>query len=138
MKRIGVLTSGGDGPGLNPCIRAATRMALGYGLEVMGVERGYAGLMNGEIIPLDARSVGGIIGKGGTFLGTTRAPEFKTPQGQREALRNLNRHGIEGLVIIGGNGSLSGAHALHQLGFSVPTTSLSIVAGTPTTGKPSW
>ena len=136
MKRIGVLTSGGDGPGLNPCIRAATRMALGYGLEVMGVERGYAGLMDGEIIPLDARSVGGIIGKGGTFLGTTRAPEFKTPQGQREALRNLNRHGIEGLVIIGGNGSLSGAHALHQLGFpvvGVPATIDNDVVGTDIT-----
>jgi len=119
MKRIGVLTSGGDGPGLNPCIRAVTRMALGHGLEVMGIERGYAGLMDGEIIPLDARSVGGIIGRGGTFLGTARAPEFKTPQGQREALRNLNRHGIEGLVVIGGNGSLAGACALHQLDFPV-------------------
>jgi len=119
MKRIGVLTSGGDGPGLNPCIRAVTRMALGHGLEVMGIERGYAGLMGGEMIPLDARSVGGIIGRGGTFLGTARAPEFKTPQGQREALRNLNRHGIEGLVVIGGNGSLTGACALHRLGFPV-------------------
>jgi len=119
MKRIGVLTSGGDGPGLNPCIRAVTRMALGHGLEVMGIERGYAGLMDGEMIPLDARSVGGIIGRGGTFLGTARAPEFKTPQGQREALRNLNRHGIEGLVVIGGNGSLTGACALHRLGFPV-------------------
>lgn len=119
MKRIGILTSGGDGPGLNPCIRAVTRMALGHGLEVMGIERGYAGLMGGEMIPLDARSVGGIIGRGGTFLGTARAPEFKTPQGQREALRNLNRHGIEGLVVIGGNGSLTGACALHRLGFPV-------------------
>jgi 6-phosphofructokinase 1 len=119
MKRIGILTSGGDGPGLNPCIRAVARMALGHGLEVMGIERGYTGLMDGEIIPLDARSVGGIIGRGGTFLGTARAPEFKTPPGQREALRNLNRHGIEGLVVIGGNGSLTGANALHQLGFPV-------------------
>jgi len=133
MKRIGVLTSGGDGPGLNPCIRAATRMALGYDCEVMGIERGYAGLMDGEMIPLDARSVGGIIGKGGTFLGTARAPEFKTPQGQREALRNLNRHGIEGLVVIGGNGSLAGAHALHQLDFpvvGVPATIDNDVVGT--------
>lgn len=133
MKRIGVLTSGGDGPGLNPCIRAVTRMALGYGLEVMGVVRGYAGLMNGEMIPLDARSVGGIMGKGGTFLGTARAPEFKTPQGQREALRCLNRHGIEGLVVIGGDGSLTGACALHRLGFpvvGVPATIDNDVAGT--------
>lgn len=133
MKRIGVLTSGGDGPGLNPCIRAATRMALGYDLEVMGIERGYAGLMDGEIIPLDARSVGGIIGRGGTFLGTARAPEFKTPKGQREALRNLNRHGIEGLVVIGGNGSLMGACALHRLDFpvvGVPATIDNDVVGT--------
>ena len=133
MKRIGVLTSGGDGPGLNPCIRAVTRMALGYGLEVMGIERGYAGLMDGEMIPLDARSVGGIIGRGGTFLGTARAPEFETPKGQREALRNLNRHGIDGLVVIGGNGSLKGACALHHLGLpvvGVPATIDNDVVGT--------
>ena len=133
MKRIGVLTSGGDGPGLNPCIRAVTRMALGYGMEVMGIEWGYAGLMRGDLIPLNARSVGGIIGKGGTFLGTARAPEFKTPKGQREALRCLNRHGVEELVVIGGNGSLSGACALHQLGFpvvGVPATIDNDVVGT--------
>ena len=133
MKRIGVLTSGGDGPGLNPCIRAVTRMALGYGLEVMGIERGYAGLMDGEMIPLDARSVGGIIGKGGTFLGTARTPEFETTKGQREALRCLNRHDIDGLVVIGGNGSLSGACALHHLGFpviGVPATIDNDVVGT--------
>ncbi|NIO68222.1 MAG: 6-phosphofructokinase [Anaerolineae bacterium] len=133
MRRIGVLTSGGDGPGLNPCIRAVTRTALGYGLEVMGIERGYAGLMDGEMIPLDARAVGGIIGKGGTFLGTTRAPEFKTVRGQREALRNLNKHSIEGLVVIGGNGSLTGALALHKHGFpvvGVPATIDNDVSGT--------
>ena len=133
MRRIGVLTSGGDGPGLNPCIRAVTRTALGYGLEVMGIERGYAGLMDGEMIQLDARAVGGIIGKGGTFLGTTRAPEFKTVRGQREALRNLNKHSIEGLVVIGGNGSLTGALALHKHGFpvvGVPATIDNDVSGT--------
>ena len=133
MKRIGVLTSGGDGPGLNPCIRAVTRMALGYGLEVMGIERGYAGLIDGELIPLDARSVGGIISRGGTFLGTARTPEFETPKGQRGAVRCLNRHGIEGLVVIGGNGSLIGACALHRLGFpvvGVPATIDNDVVGT--------
>jgi 6-phosphofructokinase 1 len=133
MRRIGVLTSGGDGPGLNPCIRAVTRTALGYGLEVMGIERGYAGLMDGEMIQLDARAVGGIIGKGGTFLGTDRAPEFETVKGQREALRNLNKHSIEGLVVIGGNGSLTGALALHQHGFpvvGVPATIDNDVPGT--------
>jgi 6-phosphofructokinase 1 len=133
MRRVGVLTSGGDGPGLNPCIRAVTRTALGYELEVMGIERGYAGLMDGEMIQLDARAVGGIIGKGGTFLGTARAPEFETVRGQREALRNLNRHSIEGLVVIGGSGSLAGALALHQHGFpvvGVPATIDNDVPGT--------
>jgi 6-phosphofructokinase 1 len=79
MKRIGVLTSGGDGPGLNPCIRAVVRTALTHGLEVMGIKRGYVGLIGGEIEPMDARSVGGIIGRGGTILGTARSPEFVTP-----------------------------------------------------------
>jgi 6-phosphofructokinase 1 len=133
MRRIGVLTSGGDGPGLNPCVRAVTRTALGYELEVMGIKRGYAGLMDCEMIQLDARAVGGIIGQGGTFLGTDRAPEFKTVQGQREALRNLNRQSIEGLVVIGGNGSLTGALALHKLGFpvvGVPATIDNDVPGT--------
>jgi 6-phosphofructokinase 1 len=119
MKRIGVLTSGGDGPGLNPCIRAVVRTALTHGLEVMGIKRGYVGLIGGEIDPMDARSVGGIIGRGGTILGTARSPEFMTPQGQREALRNLNRFGIEGLVVIGGNGSLTGALKLHEQGVAV-------------------
>ena len=133
MKRIGVLTSGGDGPGLNPCIRAVTRKAISYGLEVMGVKRGYHGLMDGEIIPLSARSVGGIIGQGGTFLGSSRPPEFKTERGQLEALHNLNEYEIEGLVIIGGNGSLRGALALHQQGFpvvGVPATIDNDVSGT--------
>jgi 6-phosphofructokinase 1 len=119
MKRIGVLTSGGDGPGLNPCIRAVVREALGLGMSVMGIRRGFAGLIDGEIDELSARSVGGIIGRGGTFLATARSKEFVTPQGQREALRNLNKHGIEGLVVIGGNGSLTGALKLHEQGVKV-------------------
>ena len=133
MKRIGVLTSGGDGPGLNPCIRAATRKALSLGMAVCGIKRGFAGLMDGEMVDLDARAVGGILGKGGTFLGTARALEFKTPRGQREALRNLNQAGVEGLVVVGGNGSLSGALALHKLGFpvvGVPATIDNDVGGT--------
>jgi 6-phosphofructokinase 1 len=134
MRRIGVLTSGGDGPGLNPCIRAVTRTALGYGLEVMGINRGYAGLVDCEMVPLDARAVGGIIGQGGTFLGTARAPEFETVQGQREALRNLNRHSIEGLVVIGGNGSLAGALALHKHGFPVVGVPATIDNDVPGTG----
>ncbi len=133
MKRIGMLTSGGDGPGLNPCIRALTRKAIGDGLEVMAIKRGYEGLIDGEIVPFTARSVGGISGKGGTILGSTRSEEFKTDKGQLEALRNLNRHGIEGLVVIGGNGSLKGALALHRRDFpvvGVPATIDNDIGGT--------
>ncbi len=119
MKRIAVLTSGGDGPGLNPCIRSVVRAALDKGLEVMGVRRGYDGLIDCDMIELSARSVGGILNRGGTFLGTARCPEFETKQGQREALRNLNRMSIDGLVVIGGNGSLTGALQLHKMNFPV-------------------
>jgi 6-phosphofructokinase 1 len=122
MKRIGVLTSGGDNPGLNPCIRAVVRMGLHTGLEVMGIRRGYAGLIDGEIDEMDARSVGGIIGHGGTILGTARCPEFYELKGRKEALRSLNRFGIDGLVVIGGNGSLTGALELWRMGF--PTTGI--------------
>jgi 6-phosphofructokinase 1 len=133
MKCIGVLTSGGDNPGLNPCIRAVVRMGIHLGLEVMGIRRGYAGLINGEIEAMDARSVGGIIGRGGTILGTARCPEFYEPKGRKEALRSLNRFGIGGLVVIGGNGSLSGALELWRLGFptiGVPSTIDNDVNGT--------
>ena len=133
MKRIGVLTSGGDNPGLNPCIRAVVRAGLYQGLEVMGIRRGYAGLVDGEIKNMDARSVGGIIGYGGTILGIARCPEFYEPQGRREALRSLNRFGIDGLVVIGGNGSLTGALELWRLGFpvvGVPSTIDNDVNGT--------
>ncbi len=119
MKRIAVLTSGGDGPGLNPCIRSVVRAALDKGLEVMGVRRGYDGLIDCDMIELSARSVGGILNRGGTFLGTARCPEFETKQGQREALRNMNRMSIDGLVVIGGNGSLTGALQLHKMNFPV-------------------
>jgi 6-phosphofructokinase 1 len=122
MKRIGVLTSGGDNPGLNPCIRAVVRMGLHLELEVMGIRRGYAGLIDGEIDEMDARSVGGIIGHGGTILGTARCPEFYELKGRKEALRSLNRFGIDGLVVIGGNGSLTGALELWRMGF--PTTGI--------------
>ena len=133
MKCIGVLTSGGDNPGLNPCIRAVVRTGLHLGLEVMGIHRGYAGLIDGEIVEMNARSVGGIIGRGGTILGTARCPEFHDPKGRKEALRTLNRFGIDGLVVIGGNGSLSGALELWRLGFpviGVPSTIDNDVNGT--------
>ena len=119
MKRIGVLCSGGDGPGLNPCIRAVVRMGIELGMEIYGIRRGFAGLIDGETERMDARSVGGIISRGGTMLGTARSLEFMEERGRREALRNLNKLGIEGLIVIGGNGSLMGAHVLHQMGFPV-------------------
>jgi 6-phosphofructokinase 1 len=119
MKHIAVLTSGGDGPGLNACIRAVTRRAIKEGVEVSGVRRGYAGLIGGDIISLDSRDVGGIMGDGGTFLGTARCPEFKDIKVRRGALRQMNQRGIEGLVVIGGNGSQAGALALHEMGFPV-------------------
>jgi 6-phosphofructokinase 1 len=133
MKSIGVLTSGGDNPGLNPCIRAVVRTALYMGLEVMGIRRGYAGLVDGEIDEMDARSVGGIIGRGGTILGTARCPEFYELRGRKEALRSLNRFGIDGLVVIGGNGSLTGALELWRMGFptiGIPSTIDNDVNGT--------
>jgi 6-phosphofructokinase 1 len=119
MKRIAVITSGGDSPGMNPAIRTVVRTAANLGIEVMGIRRGYAGLLGGEIDPLGPRDVGGIIQRGGTILRTARCPEFYTPQGQREGLRRLNEYDIDGLVVIGGNGSQSGAVALHKLDFPV-------------------
>jgi len=133
MKRVGVLTSGGDNPGLNPCIRAVVRMGIHLGLEMVGIRRGYAGLIGGEIDEMDARSVGGIIGHGGTVLGTARCPEFYEPKGRKAALRGLNRFGIDGLVVIGGNGSLTGALELWRMGFptiGVPSTIDNDVNGT--------
>lgn len=119
MRHIGVMTSGGDSPGMNPCIRAVVRQAISYGMEATGIRRGYAGLVDNDTQALDARSVGGIIQQGGTMLKTQRAPEFERPEVQRQALRNLNQRGIEGLAVIGGNGSMKGALALARLGFPV-------------------
>lgn len=119
MKRIGVLTSGGDAPGMNAAIRAVVRTALARDWEVVGFRNGFAGLIEGEVWPLGARDVGGIIGRGGTMLGSARCPEFKTPEGQRTARRELERHGVEALVVIGGNGSQSGAQTLSAGGVPV-------------------
>ncbi len=119
MKRVAVLTSGGDAPGMNAAIRAVVRMALDKGCEVFGIRNGFQGLIEGKITPLGARDVGGIIQRGGTILGSARCPEFKTEKGQRQAIRMLNQYGIEGVVVIGGNGSQQGSHALHKLGFPV-------------------
>lgn len=119
MNKIAVLTSGGDAPGMNAAIRAVVRTALGKGCEVIGVRLGYEGLISGRLVPMGARDVGGIIQRGGTILGSARCPEFKTEKGQRQALRTLSQMGIEGLVVIGGNGSQTGAAALSRLGFPV-------------------
>ena len=119
MKRIAVLTSGGDAPGMNAAIRSVVRTGLAKGWEVFGVRQGYAGSITGDIIPLGPRDVGGIIQQGGTILGSARCPEFKTEAGRNMALRAFNQHGIEGLIVIGGNGSQAGSHALTQMGFPV-------------------
>lgn len=119
MKRVAVLTSGGDAPGMNAAIRAVIRTGCDKGLEMFGVHHGYQGLIEDEIYAMGARSVGGIIQQGGTMLGSARSQEFKTETGKKQALENLASHGIEGLIVIGGNGSQTGSHSLHQLGFPV-------------------
>lgn len=117
MKRIAVLTSGGDAPGMNAAIRAVVRTGVANGLEVYGVKGGYEGLINGIFTPMGTRDVGGIMQRGGTILGSARCPEFKTEKGQLRAIRSLNEAGIEGLIVIGGNGSQTGNNALNKLGF---------------------
>ncbi len=119
MKKIGLLTSGGDSPGMNTCIRAVVRTAVGKGISVVGIRRGYVGMINGDMYDMDARSVGGILQRGGTILGTARSDEFMPKKGQREAIRQLNESSIDGLVVIGGDGSLKGAQALHEQGIKV-------------------
>ncbi len=119
MQRIAVLTSGGDAPGMNAALRAVVRVGVSRGLEVIGVRQGYSGLIDGLVRPLGLRDGAGIIHVGGTMLGSTRCNEFRTPQGRQRALAVLEQQRIEGLVVIGGNGSLSGAYFLSQAGFPV-------------------
>ena len=119
MKRIAVMTSGGDAPGMSACIRAIVRYGIAAGADVYGIRRGYVGMMENDIIEMDSRSVGGIIRSGGTVLMSARSKEFRTPEGQAKALEVLHGWGIEGLVVIGGDGSLNGALALHKQGFPV-------------------
>ena len=119
MKKIAVLTSGGDAPGMNAAIRAVVRTGSANGWEMYGVRNGYEGLIDEKFVRLGPRDVGGILQRGGTILGSARSEEFKTRAGQLKAIRSLNQHEIEGLVVIGGNGSQTGAHALHTLGFPV-------------------
>jgi 6-phosphofructokinase 1 len=119
MKRIAVMTSGGDAPGMNAAVRAVARAGLEQGVEVYGIRQAYLGLMTGDYERLTSREVSGILQRGGTILQTARNEEFKTPAGQKKALRALNEHGIEGVVVIGGDGSLRGAIKLHEMGVPV-------------------
>lgn len=117
--RLGVMTSGGDAPGMNTALRAVARGGLSYGLEVYGIERGFSGLLNGKFRQLNSHDAGNIMQRGGTMLGTARSEIFKTEEGQEQALANLREAGIERLVIIGGNGSLAGGLELHKKGLPV-------------------
>jgi 6-phosphofructokinase 1 len=133
MKRIGVLTSGGDSPGMNAAIRAVVRKAIYHGVEVYGIYHGYAGLIAGNIKKLEVGDVGDIIHRGGTMLYTARCPEFKTLEGQLKGIEQLKKHGIEGLVVIGGDGSYQGAKKLTEHGFpcvGVPGTIDNDIPGT--------
>ncbi|MDZ5472490.1 6-phosphofructokinase [Bacillus sp. 31A1R] len=133
MKRIGVLTSGGDSPGMNAAVRAVVRKAIYHNVEVYGVYGGYSGLMTGNIKKLELGSVGDIIHRGGTMLYSARSEEFKTKEGQQRGIEQLNKHGIEGLVVIGGDGSYRGAKALTEQGFpcvGVPGTIDNDIPGT--------
>ncbi|MEE1065189.1 MAG: 6-phosphofructokinase [Acutalibacteraceae bacterium] len=116
MKKIGILTSGGDAPGMNAVIRSVVRTAIARGMEVVGVERGYNGLINGDLIPMDARSVSDIIQRGGTMLCTARCAEFRYDEGVEKAKKTCIDNGIEGLVVIGGDGSFRGAADLSAKG----------------------
>lgn len=116
IKTIGVLTSGGDAPGMNAAIRAVVRTAISRGIKVKGIKKGYQGLLNEEIIDMEARNVSDIIQRGGTILGTARCLEFKTKEGQQKGADICKKHGIDGIVVIGGDGSYRGAQALSRLG----------------------
>ena len=119
LKRIAVMTSGGDSPGMNAAIRAVVRVAIHEGVEVWGIYNGYAGMYEDEMVKLDSRSVGDILHRGGTFLGTARCESFRTVEGRQKAVENLRRHGIEGVVVIGGDGSMTGAELLSEMGIAV-------------------
>lgn len=133
MKKIGILTSGGDAPGMNAAIRSVVRKAIYHGVETYGIYGGYSGLISGDIKKLDLGSVGDIIHRGGTMLYTARCEEFKTIEGQKKGIKQLKNFGIDGLVVIGGDGSYRGAKALTEHGFpcvGVPGTIDNDIPGT--------
>lgn len=109
MKKIAVFTSGGDAPGMNACLRAVVRTGLHHGLEVVGIKRGYEGIMDGDFIPMNGYAVSGIIQQGGTILQSARSERFRTKEGRKMAYQNLKNAGIEGIVAIGGDGTFTGA-----------------------------
>ena len=134
MKRIGVLTSGGDAPGMNACVRSVVRCGVDHKLEVVGIRRGYCGILEEDFVSLGSRSVANIIHRGGTFLETARCEEMKTDEGIRKENEILQKEGIEGLITIGGDGTLRGATRLAEAGnvkiVSVPSTIDNDVYGT--------
>lgn len=133
--KIAVLTSGGDAPGMNACVRAVVRCALDCGAQVVGIEHGFEGLLEGRFRELLVSSVGGVLDRGGTFLGTSRSPQFKTPEGVAKAVGLLKAQGVTGIVVIGGDGSYRGSEALTEAGIpavGVPGTIDNDVAGTDT------
>ena len=119
VKRIGILTSGGDAPGMNPCVRAVVRTATYHGIECYGIRRGYNGLITGDIIKLDEKSVGHTINRGGTILYTARSKEFMTEEGQRKAASTCKFLGLDSVIAIGGDGTFKGAQALSKFGVNV-------------------
>ncbi len=119
IQTIGVMTSGGDAPGMNPFIRAVVRTAAANNVRVLGIEEGYEGLIHGKFRQLDVRDVGGILQRGGTILQTARSKEFREPSGQREAIRQMNNAGMDAVIVAGGDGSLHGAQMLQEKGFPV-------------------
>ena len=134
IKTIGILTSGGDAPGMNAAIRAVVRKAISNGVKVKGIKRGYQGLLNEEIVDMQARSVSDIIQRGGTVLGTARCQEFKTEAGQKKGAEICHKHGIDGLVVIGGGGASPGGQGLPSCGLSTTRLSLPPFFGFLSTG----
>ena len=118
VKRIGILTSGGDSPGMNAAIRAVTRVGLNSGLEVFGIYNGYKGMVEGYIEPLTRETVGDIVNRCGTILGSARLPEFKDIEVRKKAIAQLKKRGIEAVVVIGGDGSYRGALSLTEMGIN--------------------
>lgn len=123
IKKIGVLTSGGDAPGMNAAIRAAVRTGFYYNLEMYGIFRGYEGMIQNDIKKLDSKNITHVLERGGTFLKSARSEEFRTPEGRQKAFDNLKNHGIDALVVIGGDGSLTGAHLFYQE-YGIPSIGL--------------